>query len=667
MVKSKVTINQDQSEKYQRVASSMLNWADTMLVKRQDEIQIKNPSPNEVGLFGGGVNLGEGYNTANEINRWSQAILDATFTKDPIKQARAFIEGRSYLKIPYIYAYIRGKTADEVSTMPYPKVLGTEYRDTETAYVFQKLMDYVVNNVLGLKKLMAQLYMTQKNVYGDGFLRFYWCREVEVYKKYRKVRGVKLKGAVKLDKDDEPMFKEYEVVTYENIKAEIVPIENLILDPTLYQSGKSIRDARRAGIFSYVLKEDFESIFKNKEGFFNLDLVKGGGDMNIVPSEIKALRNKTDKDFVEIYEGWDLNTDEHVYIADGVVIYYDACPYWNKFTKKKYIPVCQFVDNVSPLGMYNYGEPHMLHDIVEEKMTEKHINLDIAKYSGSMLFFDDMADVDIDAIQWRHGGVAKANDPNNSMKAVSLSANYQLPFANANSLQNDETIVSGHDVTGIIGGATGESATKTLERKESSMKITNFTNYVNEVGGFADAYMIIKNMILQFYTIEEFKNIAGEEGELLYELAKKNAKALKQDYDIAIVANNQIPATREIRKLRNQEALAMIMQIPIGEDGKVPAHIAPMYRQVLLDAEQPQDTIDKILGEGVADQVLGSTDVDDTGAREVIERMGYSPDEIMGVGAEAPLEVTRAGSQASPVDNVANSDIQKTSQNIFKY
>jgi len=490
-------------------------------------------------------------------------------------------------------------------------------------------------------------------------LKFFWSEEKETYKKYKKVNN-----KVKLNEDDEPEFEEYDVITYKNIKAEIIPIENLLLDTTIRQSGKTIRDAKRAGIYYYMLEKDFKAAFKNKEGFFNLDLVVGGGTRNIVPDEILHKRTTIDDSWVEIYESWDLYEDKHVFIANTVTIYCDACPYWNPINKQKYIPITQFVDNVAPLGMYNYGEPDVLHDITDEKIVQKQINLDTAKYSGGMLFFDDMADLDIDAVQWRHGGVARANDPQNSIHAVNIGSNFQLPFQNAGSLQDDETIVSGHDVTGIIGGATGESATKTLERKESSMKITRFTNSYNEMNGFAQSYQIVKNLILQFYTKEEFKNIAGAEGEALYMEAKQNAKLLKQDYDISIVANNQIPATREIRKLRNQEVFGIMSQIQVDENGLVPAHLRPMFRQVLLDAEQPEDVIEQVLGEPATEMNVDDADSDE--ARAAIEAFGLNPDDFLGSGGKE-RKVNRSGSQKNPVENQARSDIQKISQNVSKF
>ena len=136
----------------------------------------------------------------------------------------------------------------------------------------------------------------------------------------------------------------------------------------------------------------------------------------------------------------------------------------------------------------------------------------------------------------------------------------------------------------------------------------------------------------------------------------------KQDYDLTIVANNQIPATREIRKLRNQEVLAIMAQVQVDQNGQVPAHLRPIYRQVLLDSEQPEDVIEAALGEESPQMNQGE---DDTEVRSMIERMGYNPDELM--GGNKGRVINRAGSQKAPVENPMRSDMQKTSQNLMKY
>lgn len=644
----------NEQDKYHKKAQEVLRRGYDMLEKRDNEIDFTDflvDSDND-------TNATTSQPSGSRPSRWQRAMEDAVFYKDPVKAAMAFKEGLSNLKIPYTYAHIRGKTAAEVDTMPFPRVVGTEYRDMNTAFLFQKLMDYAINNVLDFEKVITELYMKQKNVFGDGFLRFGYKKMWETYRKV-----VKKKGVAVVDKDGEIKYKKYDVMTFDDIYVDIVPIENLVFDTSIFQSGKTIRDAKRMGIFHYIHKDDFESVFSEKEGFFNHGLVMAGGTMNTVPEYARESRNTTGNDFIEIYEGWDLIEDCWMFIANGVTIFYDSCPYWNKFTKKKYLPIAHFVDNISPYGAYNFGEPDMLHDIDEERHTQKNINLDVSKHTGGMVFVDEMADFDIDDVEWRHGGFVRMSDPNNSVREVNLNANVQLPFSNMASLADDSTVVSGFDAGALLGGA-GESATATLEKKESGMLITRFVNKYNEKNGFKDSYTIIKNLMLQFYKKDRFKNIMGNEGETLYELVDGNSKVFRQDYDLLVVSNNQIPATREIRKLRNQEILGIVASMPVDQDGKILPHMVPVYKQVLLDMGMSDVDVEEVLGiEGGLFNMDGG-EAEDAELMAMAESLGA---DVSGLGGNEERSITRGGSVKKSVNNPAASDMQRTVQNLNKF
>jgi len=477
-----------------------------------------------------------------ELGRWKDNIQrqgGAKFKED--------VPGRSNLRIPMEGAIVESKTADEIDTMGFPLVIPTESNDIEIANTFQIVFDNVINNVLNLKKTMIDTFFS-KNTFGDGLVKVFWATEKQLFRQ----KGVK-----------------NELITvYDDIKVEPIDLRNFIIDPISYNPGKGLSDARYCGFYSMYSLASFKQNFGADPSYKNIDKVTGGKiSDNDALFTILEQGDSTNTLYVEVYEHWDLTTDELVIMANNIVIRKTPIPYWNPINKQKKLPIAHFISHIKLDGFWNLGDVDKSKDLVDEYETMRNINLDSAKtYTHPILVVGESNDVDVDDMTLGNGFVWEVDDIN-QVKQIQMGGNTGLPFNMESATKNDLTRVTGVDIDGILGNPSA-TATQTLEKKEASLKLIKAMNSYNELNGFIRLYGLIKDLILLKYNKKRITSIVGKDnaGELITVYKKEAKESFKTDYNIMIVPNNEIPASNEIKKVRNTELLSILGQF-VGMPG----------------------------------------------------------------------------------------------------
>ncbi len=584
-----------------------------------------------------------------ELDRWEDDIKRAQFENDIDEDGARF--GKSNIRIPLEFAFIESKSADELDTLPFLKILAVKDNDTMLSQAMQEVMDFVLNKVVNIKEVLYRMHMKQKNVLGDGLIKVYWLEEF---------RNVKI-PKVKTNKDGEKVitYKSKKVKVYDNVKLDLVDCRQFLIDPIAYQAGKTLNDANHCEFVSLYKAEDFEQIFSNRVGYKNLDLVRGGTYTRVtdesIPSEDEQDA-RVRENYVEVVEHWDVLNDELIVLANDIEIRHTPVPYYDPKTGAKALPVAHFVDHMSATGFWNISEVDLIRDMTEERETQRNINIDAAKgYTHPFIAVGGMNDMDIDEFAWGINSVMEVDDVN-QMKQFSMSGNTGLPFNLENANLEDCIMTTGHDIRGIL-GSPGQTATQTLERKESQVKRTKLTSFYNEVNGYRRLYTLVKNLILQFYTPEQIEEILGK-SEKSKQFLKYKDQILKNDYEIMIVSNNQIPATREIKKLRNQETLATIGALPFNEQGQLPPPVATATRPVLIEnLEIAPELVDTILGTSELSPTPDSADA----ALDTFEQMVEGTEESFNTEGG----FTRTAPQANSVGGGSQQQMQADLEGVL--
>lgn len=572
------------------------------------------------------------------IDIWTKNIERAKFEKDDVEIEKALIEGRSYIRLPIEYAFIESKTADEIQRIPYPVLVGESPDARDLNEPFSEAMEYVISDHIKLKPLLIDGYMKHKNTMGDMFLWFDWHDET----RYSSIpTGKKKNGVMQFKK------KPYKI---RKIEARLFDPRNVLIDPILYQPGKTQRDMRKCGLFEMYLEDEFFTLFTKEKGYFNLDMVKGG--VNVRNDAIQEVEESFFEGFkyVEVYRHIDLLKDEVHTFANGTLIKKSAIPH--KTPKgHKYIPLVWISNHISIVGAYNYGEPYLLSDLVEEEEQMRRINMDSARYSMPIYVTSKLADLDDQDVQVRPGAHWKFDDPRNDVNMIQAQGNTGLPFSVESAMRSDSIIISGHDVNALV-ASPDESATKSRIKQLSSQRRTELIAQRNDFA-FEYLYSIVKNMILQYYKKGDLEKMILEDGRSLYDVLGNNMKALKQDYVVRVKANTNVPIMQEFEKQLNIDTLQVMTQIPVDQQGSIPPHLVPQVRKVLTDRGLSDREIDQAVPDG---QQFSNEEQQGGNAMQQIQEMGIPID------MQEPRKFTKGGQGT----NATSPDIQTQSQPLQK-
>jgi len=575
---------------------------------------------------------------SDELTRWKDNIERQSGVK-----TKEDVPGKSNIRIPLEGAIVESKTSDEVDTLGYPLIIPTEPQDNELSNIFQVVYDYVINNIVKLKKIKMKAYML-KNTLGDVLLKVYWKTDKQ---KFRNEDGTE------------------EIITvYDDIFVEIIDPRNFILDPIAYNPGKDIDDAKWCGFYSIYGYKHFQQLFGNLDGYKNIDKVPQG---SMLDNDALFVDNEEvdqyDSKYVEVYEHWDIVEDKLTTVANNVIIRETPIPYYNPISRKKNLPISHYACHLRVGGFWNYSDIDVTKDLIDEYQTMRNINLDSAKtYTHPILVVGRLNDLDVDDMQLGNGFVWQVDDIN-QVKHITMGGNTGVPFSLEGANRDDMIRVTGHDLDGVL-GSPGQTATQTLEKKESAIKRIRYMNSYNEMNGDTRLYMLIKDLILLKYSDKRIGYIVGKNtaGELVQEHIKNAKKSFKIDYDIQVVPNNNVPASNEIKKLRNQELLANLVQV---------ANINPEKYTPMIDM-----AVKRIIEENLQmsaqeiEQSMGSSEpkeeAEDTQGQAMLEQeLERSRQFGMNVGGGGGMEGKKNGTAKSSQGVGVQENIQPRIQNMI--
>jgi hypothetical protein len=525
-----------------------------------------------------------------QLKRWDENIRIQEFKIDPnIDLAEFRRQGRSTLNMPLSFAFVEGRTCDERATLPYPVVLPGNKKSMESNEKFEGTLQYTMNNVMKMNEKLFLMLQT-KNIFGDAFIKTYWNTE-------KRMQSI-LKGG---------KWKSIEITINDNIKADVLDPRSVLIDPICYASGKTIRDATKIAFVQQYDFKVFKDVFK-RAGYENIDKVMPGLDATYEGGQSDAELQAAygGENMVEVIEFWDILNDQLVTLAGGTRIRKTPCPYQDYIngTGAKYLPIAHFVCHKWGTGFWNPSTIDVTKDPLEEVNSQFRINSDTAKvYTQPQVFIGGNNDFDVDDIVYSAGGVHRVSDIN-QVKFMNMQTANSLPFNIQASAQEFAIISEGYDIRSILGDP-NISATQYLGKQQSGMKRIKGMSSFNEDHGFNMLYENVANLIMQYYPDQDREiNYEDKKGNVKYETVRKNDKMYSNKYKICIVANNQIPASTEVQKMRDMEALQFLAQVPTKpmdpnnpgdpEAGKVLPHMVDAVKKVLFNMGIPEERVKAI-------------------------------------------------------------------------
>jgi len=289
------------------------------------------------------------------------------------------------------------------------------------------------------------------------------------------------------------------------------------------------------------------------------------------------------------------------------------------------------VGHMMGTGFYNRGIIALVAELASETETMRNINYDAAKaYTHPAIFYGGDNDIDTDEMVWGIKSAFEVEDVN-QIKQLNQSANSGLPFNLEGVNGEDQVTITGHNIRAVT-GSSGATATEILRVKESQNIRTRSTTAYNEVYGYKRFDYLVKNLIIQNYGVpgsEKVINHALTDGTVNYfDFKGKDKNILRdgknlRDYKITVVANNQLPASRELQKSRDMEALTTLIQIPRDQKGQIPPDLIGPVRKVMLNMEIPEDELPDSLKKQAINAPVPSNDPEDP--MEVAKKLGLLP------------------------------------------
>lgn len=351
-------------------------------------------------------------------------------------------------------------------------------------------------------------YSMDKGDWDDEFFRFiqdkiHYGTSVwkEIYREDRRVIRVPVKGK-------EGEYEEKDIREFQDVYGYKVDLRDFYLDDRVKGEGVKRaedcieRQIMRIGLFRTRFGKYKRSKKVKEWGFIKpvlsdkeIQRFPAGGDTTRDTTQLPITEMNDDE--VEVLEYWNKLRDEHIIVANGIVVVDEPIPYEHKqlpYTLDVAIPV--------PNSPYGMGIPEVLESPQEELNTAHNIMLDVNKLDLMRpTFMGGMTLLDEDEYQLRPKGIIPVDDVD---QVREMQANGVTPAHLQMFEEIKQTIrtASGLDVrfaesTSPEGGV--ETATEVLRLQEASLRRIRLFQKMLEVRSIPRIGKLRAMNIMQFY------------------------------------------------------------------------------------------------------------------------------------------------------------------------
>lgn len=502
-------------------------------------------------------------------------------------------DGKSNLFIPYLFGLVETVTPRITDTIfakePCLTALPMEPQDIEGAEANEILMDYQFRKARFKEKVTE--WVKQSAIYGTGFVKVYWDRQVET--KIVEERNIfsdpleLFKMLSKMGNDTSSIRKkEKEIVKYEGANIEVLDIMEVYIDPYT----DTVENARYA-VHETMRTEDYvKERIKNKtydgvtmKDWDNIKDSAGGQEYNdfsvLQRQQHIGMANDPRKSegMIKITEYWEKN--RVITVANDTILLRDK---ENPFNHKK-IPIVEVVDTKSIKELYGIGEIEPNRYLQSELNTNRNQRIENVKMAiNNSYFYDETAIDEEDFVDAPNAKIPIRNRGQRTLKDILYPVPKQPIHSSAYTeeevIKRDMQETSGVTkyVRGVepTGSATATEITS-LQREANyrfKQKIRNVANALEKVG---EMWVALNQ---QFITENQFIRISGDKANQLkymqpetynspvmeqsnFKFLQIDPESIAGEYDIKVATSALEPlADKQIKRQQLLQAFQITSQ-----------------------------------------------------------------------------------------------------------
>lgn len=473
----------------------------------------------------------------------------------------------SDIRLPVEFSIIIRKAAEFMKNMPRPSWISMDQSEKDKhkrGQLFGHLFDWVwyeANGDIEMFKVVLSML-----IFGDAVA---WV--------FHEKRVCSCKTPY-LDENGEVAFKE-DKKYISKTKFKNIDIRNFFYDP----SASSIEDADYAFVVEYYTPDKAKKIFEKE--------VKRWDKFKTVNQKVETSDYETPEEertgqygeFYIVKHYYNQTLDEYTITIDDYIVKESAIPQMPDDGEKR-IPVAVFQDHIIPNELYAMSECEILKPRREIKNNIVNLVFDVSRQAAyGTLVVDPYADFDEDSFQW--GQDFLRVEPG---LIDQLRSDANLSWVNQFNQENENgiTVDTGIDHRNTI-STPNETATQTLERKESQLQIVELNIKWNAYTGFKRLYLLMKDLIRLHYKSypvvegpakkrkvrikdEKFvRNAMGMDNEPSkgYNYFDIEPEDLEGDFDLVLNIGN-IAMTTALKRSMQTEAVQQITQLPPEVDAQ---------------------------------------------------------------------------------------------------
>ena len=512
---------------------------------------------------------------------------------------------RSRLKLPDAFAAIQSHMQETVGRKSRPTLTGTESSDEPRQEFANSVMNYSMNNT----NFDYEWYVggVAAAIRGTAFYRDYY----RVDKRW-------VKDADDVDDDGNIIYKERQIVDFDDDFTEWLPNEFCYVDERANHIDKAVDCVWR----EILNIREFQRIYGMKaatdKSWINIGYVRRGGETT-TRSFFKLPKDIVGND-VEILHYYNRALDTYWVVANNITIHYGPLP-----TKHKELPFAVRYYYRVPGRFWGMGIPKILHMLTAERTSIRNLNMDRQNLQINKMFLhNNMFDIDEEDLVSRPHGLISVDTNGLPLNQAIMPIEYgDVP---ASYFKTDEIMMD--DISRAVGIDLDKEEQPSATATAAALKQENYLKRIVMIATLDEMDTIIRIGRLKWSNIQffypkgrmdiiyeddeekqeqVFKTITtdGKKFEIIntngvptlrmedttgassLSLNKKMAKYLEGNFDISVDSTQFTPTSRTVQQTKVTEMFSLMLGNPqtagLMDIGK------SMARVLSVNDEKPKD------------------------------------------------------------------------------
>jgi hypothetical protein len=346
---------------------------------------------------------------------------------------------------------------------------------------------------------------------------------VEWLRRSRKVQQV-LSDPEKMTKEQKEKVKKGELVYAKvemvDVNAPVLihyPLESVYVDPAARNMQGAVFNSGNAFVTELIPFETFKSLYEDKEGYKDVDLVKPITKDWIAPEGNEADEGRytyppvdQNGEYVYVVKGWDYYKDEYKVRANDVFIKESPLPYADKK-----IPIEMLKPYSVPNQLYGVGMVDLLIPSVYQLELIQNAFYDWLIYTVNPILLVQRGDYGdfsrkYEVVNGEPGTLLPVNDPSSSVMPLKYPNIGVDVFTGIQMLQKDAVIASQHDPNQLGVMRKDATATANIINKEIAEAFANYI-IINFTDGLENIARMVLSRIHEFMTRPQVSRLVNGE------------------------------------------------------------------------------------------------------------------------------------------------------------